>query len=557
MTEVSRGFLLLTIFLLFTVELLFAFLLSPHVPDGNSVEEIFGEQKKFKDLVRIKYLLPSAIWLFILFFFMVWLKTSHVYYYPRLEHILLILFGSWILATFITFKFGQNNHRNVYYYVAPYLKSGILMLLFISIFYYFLRLEPLSHFLLFGTAIVHVTLESLIFTIIFLVKYVDSPDRAKELITYTRNTDNKLNKSHQSARSKTNAYTLEDIIKEALPLESDHLKLLLPEEILHRTYGKHEICLLETESVFNIEVLEADRYTLLINLRELNSMRRINRYLLSTHNKIVPGGWIVGNYTALEDDWLRLRSKMPKLIFSILYPVYFSLHRVIPKVPYLKSIYFTLTHGKNRKLSRAEVLGRLAYCGYQIVNEYKDNNRSNFIAQKTYTPSIKQNPSYGPFIKLDRIGYRGEHIIIYKLRTMHPYSEFIQKDIYEQNALNESGKLKDDFRITKWGKAFRKIWLDEFPQLINWLRGDISIVGVRALSEHYFSLYPSDLQNLRIKFKPGLIPPYYADLPRNFEEIIESERTYLLLKQDQPLRTDFKYFWKAFFNIVIKGARSQ
>ena len=140
---------------------------------------------------------------------------------------------------------------------------------------------------------------------------------------------------------------------------------------------------------------------------------------------------------------------------------------------------------------------------------------------------------------------------------MHPYSEFIQKEIYERNHLDSFGKIEDDFRITNWGKIMRKLWIDELPQLYNWLRGDITLMGVRALSEHYLSLYPEDLQKLRTKFKPGLIPPYYTDMPKGFDEIIKSERRYLQRKQEKQYSTDFIYFWKAFVNIIFKGARSR
>ena len=92
---------------------------------------------------------------------------------------------------------------------------------------------------------------------------------------------------------------------------------------------------------------------------------------------------------------------------------------------------------------------------------------------------------------------------------------------------------------------------------INFFKRELNIVGVRPLSENYFSRYPKELQDLRTKFKPGLIPPYYADMPKGFDEIIESERRYLQLKQEKPYSTDFIYFWKAFVNIVFKGARSQ
>ena len=140
---------------------------------------------------------------------------------------------------------------------------------------------------------------------------------------------------------------------------------------------------------------------------------------------------------------------------------------------------------------------------------------------------------------------------------MHPYSEFIQKDLFDKSSLAVTGKFKDDFRITSWGKVLRKLWIDELPQIYNWIRGDVSLVGVRALSKHYFSLYPNNLKQLRIQFKPGLIPPYYADMPKNFDEIILSELRYLNKKKMNQFTTDLIYFFNAFNNIVFKGARSQ
>jgi lipopolysaccharide/colanic/teichoic acid biosynthesis glycosyltransferase len=100
------------------------------------------------------------------------------------------------------------------------------------------------------------------------------------------------------------------------------------------------------------------------------------------------------------------------------------------------------------------------------------------------------------------------------------------------------------------------MWLDELPMLVNLFRGDMKVVGVRPLSQHYFSLYSSELQEKRIKYKPGLVPPYYADLPQTLEEIQESELSYLESFEKRPVRTQWRYFWKAFNNIVFKSARS-
>ncbi|MBN1214622.1 MAG: sugar transferase [Candidatus Lokiarchaeota archaeon] len=180
-----------------------------------------------------------------------------------------------------------------------------------------------------------------------------------------------------------------------------------------------------------------------------------------------------------------------------------------------------------------------------------------FIAVKTGLPKTDKKPSYGPIIKLNRVGKNRKLINVYKFRTMYPYSEYIQKFLYERYGLEVGGKLKNDFRITSWGKVFRKLWIDELPMLLNYLRREIKIVGVRPISQQYFNLYPEELKEKRIKTKPGLVPPFYYDLPKTLNEIIISELKYLDSYFKKPLRTDIKYFFKAFYNIIFRHARSR
>jgi len=166
------------------------------------------------------------------------------------------------------------------------------------------------------------------------------------------------------------------------------------------------------------------------------------------------------------------------------------------------------------------------------------------------------NPTYGPFVKLYRVGKGGKMIKVYKLRTMHPYSEYLQDYVYQKNRLEEGGKFKDDFRISTTGKIFRTFWLDELPMIINVLKGDMKIVGVRPISKQYFDLYREELQQKRIGYKPGLVPPFYADMPKTIEEIQDSEMRYFVLYDANPIRTDVAYFFRAFNNIIFKKARS-
>jgi len=293
-----------------------------------------------------------------------------------------------------------------------------------------------------------------------------------------------------------------------------------------------------------------------LNYCPVNDIYRVNDYFAACYNVITPLGYLIGFYIPQEHDRHELERKMPKSVFALYYPAHFIMKRVMPILPYFGRVYDIITGSKNRLISRAELLGRLAYAGFSVKYEQSINGKVLFMAQKVMTPAQEEFPSYGPIVRLKRIGLNGELFRVYKFRTMFPYSEFIQKDVFEKNLLDKSGKIKDDFRRNGVGNFIRRLWIDELPQIYNWLKGDVNLVGVRALSEHYYSLYPKDLQDLRIQFKPGLVPPYYADLPQSFEGIFKSERRYLLSKKEKPFSTDIKYFCKAFVNIVFKGARS-
>jgi hypothetical protein len=62
---------------------------------------------------------------------------------------------------------------------------------------------------------------------------------------------------------------------------------------------------------------------------------------------------------------------------------------------------------------------------------------------------------------------------------------------------------------------------------------------------------------LRRMVKPGLVPPFYADMPKTLDDIIESEKRYIRSYLKSPIRTDINYFVQAFKNILIKKARSK
>ena len=332
-------------------------------------------------------------------------------------------------------------------------------------------------------------------------------------------------------------------------------------ELLEAHLDLSEIDESETEVVFKysvptVEEIPARSLESFFLLHRINDVRWLNQYLIKINTTLKTGGMVVVKAETLEQYRERVRRTYRLPLACIMLAFRFAYARVMPKVPFLKKVYFLLSRGRNRVFSKAELLGRLCSCGFKILGVAENEEGFYALARKCGEPVRNQQPSYHLMIKLERLGYQGKPIFIRKFRTMHPYSEYLQEYIYQQNHLQANGKFRHDFRIASWGRLMRKYFIDELPQLINFFLGDLALVGPRALSKQYTSLYPAELLELRSRFKPGLIPPYYADLPKSFEEILASERRYLQQKDLHPVATDVKYFFKALQNIVFKRARS-
>ena len=224
--------------------------------------------------------------------------------------------------------------------------------------------------------------------------------------------------------------------------------------------------------------------------------------------------------------------------------------KITDKALFLKSV--------KSKMSKAEFLGRLYYCGFDVDSVECYNGFLFAFATKINDVSDAPDIHYGLLIKLPRIGLNGKWFYVYKIRTMYPYSEYLQDYLSKNVTLKAGGKYADDFRITKTGKWLRRIWIDEVPNIINIFRGDMKLVGVRPLSKTYYNLYDEDLKKERLKYKPGLLPPFYADNPITLDDIQNSERKYLRSVMEKGLKnTDREYLKKIIYNIIFKHRRSE
>jgi|WetSurMetagenome_2_1015567.scaffolds.fasta_scaffold06118_2 lipopolysaccharide/colanic/teichoic acid biosynthesis glycosyltransferase len=313
--------------------------------------------------------------------------------------------------------------------------------------------------------------------------------------------------------------------------------------------------ILDTSTIFNIESIIPPVKNI-INLRKINNINSINEFFQSVNKKLPMGGVLIGCVESYHERRYRIYNKAPKILSRIFYLYDFIVHRVFPKISLTSGIYKYLFYDSNKALSITESFGRLYLAGFDVTNSKVINNILYFICTKSRKPIYDEEPTNGIIYKMKRFGKNNRIIKVYKIRTMNPYAEYLQDFVFDKYNLKQNGKFKNDFRITSWGGFLRKYWIDEIPMIINLLKGDIKLVGVRPLSRQYYHLYPEDIKIQRSKYKPGLLPPFYADLPDSFSEIIESEKTYLDAYEKSPYKTDFKYFFKIIGNIILRKARS-
>ncbi len=301
---------------------------------------------------------------------------------------------------------------------------------------------------------------------------------------------------------------------------------------------------------------EITSYDLLFSQTSLNQRRRIYNYFAEQNSLLEEGGYFIFWFESSIQRKMAIYKRFPTPLSNIIYFFDLCWNRACPKLPWIRNLYFATTKGKRKVFPAPEILGRLYRSGFIVIWEQYVQNRYYILTRKIKEPFKDTHPSYGPIIRLRRVGQNGKLFNVYKLRTMHAYSEYLQTYIYERNKLTEGGKFANDYRIPKWGRFLRKYWLDEIPMLINLVKGDIKLIGVRPLSQQYYNLYSPELQKLRTQGKPGLFPPYYADMPKTLEEIQASETIYLKKYFQHPYRTNWVYFWRIIYNIFFRKKRS-
>ncbi len=150
-----------------------------------------------------------------------------------------------------------------------------------------------------------------------------------------------------------------------------------------------------------------------------------------------------------------------------------------------------------------------------------------------------------------RTGKNGKTFVMYKFRSMYYGAEKKQKDLLHQNEMDGPVfKISNDPRITRVGRFIRSYSLDELPQLINILRGDMSIVGPRPLAVYETMKFTQE-ENKRHLVKPGLTC-YWQTRGRSqltFQELIYLDLKYIT---KMNLLIDLKLILLTLKTVVMK-----
>lgn len=167
-------------------------------------------------------------------------------------------------------------------------------------------------------------------------------------------------------------------------------------------------------------------------------------------------------------------------------------------------------------------------------------------------PAIKLDSPGPVFFSQVRIGKNGRRFKIYKFRSMYTDAEERKKELEAQNEMNGlMFKMENDPRVTKVGKFIRKTSLDEFPQFLNVLKGDMSLVGTRPPTENEFKQYNEHYRR-RLSMTPGLTGLWQisgrSDI-EDFDEVVKLDLRYI---DNWSLTEDFKILLKT-VGVVLFG----
>lgn len=207
----------------------------------------------------------------------------------------------------------------------------------------------------------------------------------------------------------------------------------------------------------------------------------------------------------------------------------------------------------NVREQEREIVHNKANKGYEVCKRIFDVFISIFAMVILFIPFLVimliiaiDSPGASPIYVQERLGKNGKPFRFYKFRSMKPRADEMLEELLPSNEMDGPAfKIKNDPRITRFGKFIRKSAIDEIPQFINVLRGDMSLVGPRPPLPREVELY-TEQQMERLSVTPGITCFWQVQPSRNslsFDDWFNLDMKYI---RERSFKTDILIIFKTF-----------
>ncbi|NOR87471.1 MAG: hypothetical protein GQ527_07670, partial [Bacteroidales bacterium] len=314
----------------------------------------------------------------------------------------LIFEAIWIGSSLIFGKYNANKANNKADYILSIVKSNLFILFAITFVIFFATLSY-SRLMIVLTVAFATIIESIVSSFYVhnreLNRVMDDLDRYQTIPKVHKDIEIPIDRSTSK----------EEGLKQVRQLIQGEVGVGALSFIDSHTYlADPKLMLVSTTTKFNISKQVLSEYNFVVNLNKINDILRINKFFEEVNKKLPMGGLYLNQVETYSLRKERILKKFPPVLNWGIYSIDYLFKRVMPKLWGAKKVYFVITNGRNRVMSKAETFGRLYSCGFEVLDEKMIKGALYFVARKISEPTFDSNPTYGPLIKLRRYGKNGK-----------------------------------------------------------------------------------------------------------------------------------------------------
>jgi hypothetical protein len=314
------------------------------------------------------------------FLFWIWLKPATVrVYLPNYIIPFGVFVGIWLASSIFMQKYRGLQRKSLRGIVWGITSANLIAVSISAIIIYGFRIDFFSRQVVFGTVAVASGIEFIGAYIIYSVIHATEELEIKYIKPKVENYYEKPATQFLEKKYEPRG-VLEEKLKKSLIATCGQTIYDILTESVNPFYEKTLV--LSTTTQFNVDKQPDEYFENIINIRNVNDIRFINKFSKAVNYKLPIGGLFVGCGETKDMRKRRILEHHSLIINYFVYTLDYLFGRILPKFQITKPIYYFITKGQNRVLSKAEILGRLYYCGFELVREVTTKDKYFFIVHK-------------------------------------------------------------------------------------------------------------------------------------------------------------------------------